>query len=293
MLPTYKRLFFLLLATLFFFAPSLQAEDQVISPPQGWWLKSSLDPSARYDGLLHKVDFSLSYTALTGNISGHVMNISPALTLRQSRWTFLLSDDYSRKKYTQGEDRISSRYRTTMLEGQFDFSRYIYAGGGVIWEKDTNNNIELRRVTLAGLGSYLLASDRLNLGVFLGGGETDEEYDAVVERFTAMDHRTFNILYFYQSLNWQLTEWLLLNQGIRVIHSFSEMNEFELQDATGSAVVAGAKKRSLIKGKAELQAPLRKNLNLFTSYQLNYDSHAWPGNKTTDTVTMVGIRFSH
>lgn len=292
-MPTSNRLFLLLLATILFAAPALHAEDNVLPPPQDWWLKSSLDPSAKYDGLLSKVDFSLSYTRLGGNTSGHVLNIVPALTLRRGRWTVLLSDDYSRKKYTQGEELISSRYRTTALEGQFDLCRYGYVGGGVIWEKDSNNDILLRRVTLAGLGSYLLASERINLGVFLGGGGADEEYDAVVERFTAMDHRTYNILYFYQTLNWQLTDWLLLNQGVRVIRSFSEMNEFEIQQATGSVFVTGAKERSLVKGKVELQAPIRKNLHLFTTYQLNYDSHAWPGNKTTDTVTMVGIRFSH
>ncbi|AMV71116.1 hypothetical protein JCM30471_29370 [Desulfuromonas carbonis] len=293
-MPAQTRLLLLIPILLLLFAVSSAAESGgPAAPPADWWKKSSLDPAARYPGLLKKFDFSFNYTNITGNTDGYALGVGTALTLRHGRWTGLASYDNAKKKYTQGTDHISNQNRTTKVEGQFDLCRYGYLAGAAIWEKDTNNDLDQRRLLIGGLGSYLVSSEALNLGAFLGGGQANEEYDAVVQRYTSLDHRTYNILYFYQTFDWQLSQWLQFSQGFRWIRSFSEMNEFGQDPDSAAVFVSGRKARSLIKGKAEIQVPIRKNFNLFVSYQVSYDSHPWPGNHSTDAMTTYGIRFSY
>ncbi|PLX85042.1 MAG: hypothetical protein C0614_04720 [Desulfuromonas sp.] len=279
-----------------FLAVQVHAETASVTPetPANWWQKSSLDPTAEYSGWLKRLNLSLTYNHLTGNTEGYALGGSAGLTLRKGRTTGTLSYDINKKDITQGEeDTVKSEKWTTVLAGQYDFCRSGYGSAAYIWEQDSNNNIEMREITVAGIGSYLVSSERLNLNLFLGAGQTDEDYDHIVKRYTAIDNRTYNMLYLYQTLEWQITEWLTLSQGVRLIHSFSEMNEFSMEDETSAVSVTGQSRRDLLMVKVELQVPIRQYFSIFSSWNLNYDSHPWPGNDSTDTLTTVGLRFSH
>ncbi|MBW6511120.1 MAG: DUF481 domain-containing protein [Desulfuromonadaceae bacterium] len=280
-------LFFLLLPQ-----PSFAGEEAPPAPAN-WWVKSALDPTAQYEGVLLKADLSFTYNKLTGNTAGYARGINSGVILRSGQFTGQASHERNDKDITQGADRVESEKWTTVVTGQFDLCRHGYVGAGHIWELDTNNNIVLRKIFIAGVGSYVLSSEKANVNVFLAAGQTDEEYDAIVQRYTSLVRRNYNMLYFYQTFDWQITEWLGLSQGFRLIRSFSKMNEFDMQGDTSATFVSGKSERNLIQATVELQIPVRKYLNIFTTYRYNYDSHPWPGNKSADTLTTTGIRFSY
>lgn len=269
------------------------AETESSDPPPNWWKKSSLHPQAQYDGWLKTFNLSASYNKLSGNTEGDALTLTGSATLRKKQITATLLHEHREQDISQHDDRVKSLKRTTALFGQYDITSYLFAGSGFVWEKDTNNNIDSRQIAFVGPGLYLISSDRINLSLFAGGGYTKEEYDDIVQRYTAIDGRTYNILYFHETFEWNITQWLMLSQGFRLIQSFSDMNEYKIDDDTSSVSVTGKSKRSLIQAELSVIMPINNYLQYTTRYRVNYDSHPWPGNDSTDRVLTVGLNFKY
>lgn len=282
----------LMMSVLFFFSSfAVAAED--LTPPDNWWRKSSLHPEAAYPKLLKKFEASISYNNLSGNTEGHALTLSGGATLRKNRITATLLHEHREQDIRQGDDKIENEKHTTALFGQYDLTSYLFAGAGYIYEKDTNNNIESRQIYFAGPGAYLLSSDRINLSLYAGIGRTKETYDDIVSRYTAIDKREYDIIYFHETVEWRVTRWLTLNQGFRLIQSFSKMNEFTIDDDTSAVSVSDSSPRSLIQAELAVIMPINRYLQYSTRFRYNYDSHAWPGNDSTDTTLTVGLNFKY
>ncbi len=275
------------------FVLSFPAVADELTPPDNWWRKSSLHPEAAYPKLLKRFEASLSYNKLSGNTEGDALTLSGGVTLRKNRFTATLLHEHREQDIQQQEDKIKSKKRTTALFGQYDLTSYLFAGVGYVDEKDTNNNIDSRRIYFAGPGVYLFSSDRFNLNLYAGLGQTRESYDGIVQRYTAIEERKYDIFYFHETLEWQVTRWLILNQGFRLIQSFSKMNEFRIDDATSTVYVSDNSQRSLVQAEFAVVMPITRYLQYTTRYRYNYDSHAWPGNDSTDTTLTVGLNFKY
>ncbi|HEY0844907.1 MAG TPA: DUF481 domain-containing protein [Noviherbaspirillum sp.] len=263
--------------------------------PGDWWSHSArlyrqIDPAWR-----HHVELQFSATDLHGNDTGHALRGNGKLFSRSGLWTNELIGSLDKRKIVQAGGAINQRdYKMLQDSVRYDLTAKLYGSGGFIIERDDVNFIDRRNTLLAGLGYYALDNERMRLNLFAGLGRLKETYLQPVPSLIGIDGRNSNLLYLYETFDWQIAEKWSLQQGFRQIRDLDESGRY-----TPDPLRPG------LYAESEMVKRYRNLSNVTLNYQLSprsalsfgverrYDSNPWPDVKSTDTIKRLSLNLMY
>ena len=263
--------------------------------PRDWWNHSALLYRSLQPTWRHHVEAQLSASDLSGNDDGHAFRGSAKIFSRYNQWTNELIMSLDKRKIVQSGGAINQRdYRMVQDSIRYDLTDKFYTSAGFILERDDVNFIDRRNTVLAGVGYYLFDNSTMRLNTFIGFGKLDETYLAPVPALVGISGRDSNLLYLYQSFDWQLSKNWSLQQGFRQIRDLDESGRF-VPDASRPGLYTAA----------EMVKRYRNVTNVSLNYQLSprsaislgvesrYDSNPWPDVKGRDTTKRLSINMMY
>lgn len=263
--------------------------------PGDWWNHSArlyrqLDPAWR-----HHVELQFSATGLNGNDTGHALRGNGKLFSRSGVWTNELIASLDKRKIVQAGGAVNQRdYKMLQESVRYDLTGKLYGSGGFIVERDDVNFIDRRNTLLAGLGYYALDTDSMRLNLFAGLGRLKETYLAPVPALVGIDGRSSNLLYLYQTFDWQIAEKWSLQQGFRQIRDLDDSGRYTPDPLRPGLYTA-----------SEMLKRYRNLTNVTLNYQLSprsavsfgverrYDSNPWPDVKPRDTIKRLSLNLMY
>lgn len=263
--------------------------------PRDWWNHSAriyrqIDPAWR-----HHVELQLSATDLAGNDTGHAFRGNGKLFSRSGLWTNELIASLDKRKIVQAGGAVNQRdYKMLQESIRYDLTEKLYGSGGLIVERDDVNFIDRRDTALAGLGYYLLDNDRMRLNVFAGLGRLRETYQEPVPSLIGIDGRNSNLLYLYETFDWQFSEKWSLQQGFRQIRDLDESGRYTpdpLRPGMYAASDMVKRYRNLTTVNLNYQLSPRSALSM--GVERRYDSNPWPDVKSRDTIKRLSINLMY
>ncbi len=265
-----------------------------IPPNYEWWEHSSLSDKYVYsDKFLTHFDVSYSYTNIDGNTEGFSSRGKGNAYLRWGRWTNHITAIISRRKISQaGGNNTNIDYKLAEDFLRYDLNKFLYFEGGIAWEKDSPNAVDNRYTLLGGIGAYLVDNHKFNLNVLVGGGWQKEEYDPMINYYFDFSSRDSFIYYFYEILNWFMSENLVLREGFRAIRTDKKYQYFGV-DSSDNLYLKKKDNKELYKFHMALEYLFNKYFSIIFSENINYDSLPWPEVKKRDEMRSISIKFRY
>lgn len=275
--------------------PAMAAPASAANEPRDWWDHSSLmyrslDPAWR-----HHVEVQFSATGVSGNDSGHALRGSGKLFSRSNRWTNELVTSLDKRKIVQAGGALNQRdYKMLQESLRYDLTDKFYTAGGFILERDDVNSIDRRNTVLAGVGYYLLDNPSMRINTFIGLGRLDETYLAPVPSLIGLSGRNSNLVYLYQTFDWQLSQDWSLQQGFRQIRDLDESGRY-VPATSGPTPYTAAEmvKRYRNVSSLALNYQLSPRSALSFSVESRYDSNPWPDVKGRDTTRRLSLKLMY
>lgn len=267
----------------------------VANGPGDWWNHSArlyrqIDPAWR-----HHVELQFSATDLNGNDTGHALRGNGKLFSRSGLWTNELIGSLDKRKIVQAGGAVNQRdYKMLQESIRYDLTASLYGSGGFIIERDDVNFIDRRNTVLAGLGYYLLDNDSVRVNLFAGLGRLKETYLQPVPSLIGIDGRSSNLLYLYETIDWQIAEKWSLQQGFRQIRDLDESGHYVPNPLRPGLYMAGdmvKRYRNLSNVTLSYQLSPRSALSL--GIERRYDSNPWPDVKSTDTIKRLSLNLMY
>ncbi|MFC4159111.1 DUF481 domain-containing protein [Chitinimonas lacunae] len=279
--------------------PAPAALPLAAPPAEGmpdWWNHSSFLYPNR-DGWRHHLEANLSATSLGGNDSGHALRIGGKAYSQIGHWTNELSVSIDKRKIEQVSGGLNEKdYRIVQETLRRDLSPNWYVGGGYIWELDEQNLIDSRHTVLAGVGYYWIDRPGLRLDTFVGLGRFRENYMEFVRDYVGINRRDSDILYTYQTLQWQLAPAWSLRQGFRLINDGGRSGRYVLDPVnprSGRYVAAEYVHRYRYLASLNLDYQLAPKAVLSFGFEKRYDSNPWPDVLRADYTRRLNFTFQY
>ncbi len=258
-----------------------------------WWRHSSLSEKYKSNKFQKHFEVSYSYANIDGNTEGFLSKGRGDAFLRWSRFTNITTAIISRRKISQGGGQHNNvDYKLFENFLKYDLNKTFYVEGGGIWEKDSPNAVDSRLTLLAGLGAYLVDTDRFNLDVLVGAGWQKEKYAPIIDYYFDFSSRDSYIYYFYETFNWFITDKLALRHGFRSIVTSKKYNYYS-EDKYGNLYIKKKDNKELYKLHFALEYMFNRYFSLMFSENVNYDTLPWPEVKKRDEVRTLSIKFRY
>jgi putative salt-induced outer membrane protein YdiY len=267
-------------------APPANATPVNPNEPQDWWNHSAL----LYDKLTpewrHHGELQASGSSLGGNESGSAIRGSGKLFSRRNQWTNELVFTIDKRSINQAGG-ISNKRDSRMFQEsvRYDLGAKLYTAVGYIWETDDTSYINNRNTWLAGLGYYVFDNPHMRLNLFAGLGRLNETYLDPVPALIGNSGRSSNLLYVYETFDWQIAENWSLQQGFRQIRDLQESNHY-IPDPLNPAIFTsgGMVKRYRNVANVSVNYKLSPKSSVGLTLEARHDSNPWPDVVPTDIV---------
>lgn len=283
-----------------FFAQPVLKPGQI----EDWWENSSYDYSPVYPYLLKHTHLKFSYAKTTGNDEGHAWKGAILVALRKDRFTNVLGYQIDQKYIvsTDGSkaDKDSQSFEETAL---YELNRYLFAEAGFHWQRMSQFMIRDRFIPFIGAGTYNILQDVLNsrqdrLGLHLGFARvTDQYYQMVTDRINK-DSDTFNGLYGRADYSHKFNDMFTYKQEFTVKQALDRTPVYALTtiprvaSTDQKSIVVGSTKRYDWRWSNSLEFALNQYVGFLISYDVAFDSNAWPISVKRDTEFMSGFKFA-
>ncbi len=208
-------------------AAKADASSKASQSPQGggspWWLSSSYDQDGPNKQVQQRISGQFTAKLEDGNDKGHRYLLMTDYNLRYDRWTNYLTLAYFRDKLEEsGEDTTDKKYSMIRDAVRYDLNETWYGEAGFIFEEDSSEAIDLREIFFAGFGAYLLNTSTKQLNITAAFGHEEETFEGDVVSLLGLDSWDYEMLYLYESFNWQISPKLAFKQGFRSLSSLKK-----------------------------------------------------------------------
>lgn len=253
--------------------------------PPDWWNHSALLYRDLVPQWRHRVELQFSGATLSGNDSGRALRGGAKVFSRQARWTNELIYSIDKRKIQQPGGSLNQRDVQMLSESvRYDLTPGLYASGGVILEHDDVNLIDRRTTVLGGLGYYLVDTPRVRINTFAGLGRLHETYLAPVPALIGIEGRSSPLLYLYQTLDWQLTDQWVLQQGLRHMQDLDESGRYGPDPLRpGAYRIDAMVRRYRDVASLSLTYLLSPKSAITLGLESRFDSNPWPEVRRRDT----------
>ena len=261
-----------------------------------WWETNSLKYSPLPEQWLLHIEGTLDYKHKEGNIDSNLYDGSASLVVRKLRFTntltYIINKERTEQVTTAGEppSRTNSDYRSFQEGLRYDLLKRLYAEGGYIWEKDTDNLIEDRDSYYAGLGYTLIDTPRHLLDLFAAGGYVEEKYPESVRTNLGLSRSNTSAGYLRQAYRWNITDRITYKESFRIIQDFANSDVFN-DDLTDLRVIDHTHRNRWFFIN-EIYIKIIDHLSFMIGCKIDCNSNPWPTVKDRDTVIKSGIQFS-
>ncbi|MDK2124392.1 DUF481 domain-containing protein [Parachitinimonas caeni] len=277
-------------------APAANSPDPTPKVQVGsdWWNHSSYLYPQR-DSWRHHIEASYSGTWLDGNDSGRALRASGKVYSNYNAWNneLSLSVDNRNIQQVSGGGNVKD-YEILQESVRYDLNPQWYLGGGYIYEVDDQNLITSRHTLLAGLGYYWIDQPGLRLDTYLALGRFRENYDDFVRTYVRLNSRDSNIVYAYQTLQWQINPSWSLREGFRLIQDQGESGRYVLASAaTGLYKAAEYVKRYRYLASLSLNYQMSQNVMVSLGWEKRYDSNPWPDVLKSDITKRLSVQLQY
>lgn len=275
-------------------APAMPAAKHDAGP-RDWWNHSALLYRDLVPQWRHHVELQFSGATLSGNDSGHAMRGGGKLFSRQNRWTNDLVYSIDKREIQQPGGSLNQRNVQMLSDSvRYDLTSGLYASGGFILERDDVNSIDRRSTVLGGLGYYLLDTPRVRINTFAGLGRLHESYLAPVPALIGIDGRSSPLLYLYQTLDWQLADQWVLQQGFRHIRDFDDSGRYGPNPLRpGAYRVESLVKRYRDVASLSLTYLLSPKSSVTLGLESRFDSNPWPDVRRRDASRRLTLNLMY
>ena len=267
-------------------APSATPAAAPSGLPPDWWNHSALMYPKRETEWRHGGQANLAGSSLAGNDSGSVWRGTGNFYSRKGHWTNEVTFMVDKRNLSQSGTPNVRDSRMFQESLRYDLTDKWYAAGGLILEKDSVFSIDQRLTLLAGPGYYWIDNQKVRLNTFLGLARFREKYAQDVVDAINISQRSSGMLYFYETLNWQIAQDWSLSQGYRHMRDLSTFGQYAL---------SGAKIQDVYRYRYKLSLGINYHLNprsaISWGFDKNMDSNPWPGVMNRDLVRRLSFNM--